>query len=107
MLLDHAEDNLFEIERELIEDRHALNTVSVLADCKEEERMREVFAEHQPTVVFHAAAYKHVGLMESNPIEAVRNNSLATRVMMPRRRRRAACARSCSSRPTRRSRPRR
>ena len=81
VLLDHAEDNLFEIERELIEDRHALNTVSVLADCKEEERIREVFAEHQPTVVFHAAAYKHVGLMESNPIEAVRNNALATRVM--------------------------
>jgi FlaA1/EpsC-like NDP-sugar epimerase len=81
VLLDHAEDNLFEIERELVEDRHALNTVSVLADCKEEARMREVFAEHQPTVVFHAAAYKHVGLMESNPIEAVRNNSLATRVM--------------------------
>src|SRR3954451_14904512 len=81
ILLDHAEDNLFEIQRELIEDRHALNTVSVLADCKEEERMREVFAEHRPTVVFHAAAYKHVGLMESNPIEAVRNNSLATRVM--------------------------
>src|SRR3954462_178145 len=80
LLLDHAEDNLFEIERELIEDRHALNTVSVLADCKEEERMREVFADHRPAVVFHAAAYKHVGLMESNPIEAVRNNSLATRV---------------------------
>ncbi len=43
--------------------------------------MREVFAEHRPTVVFHAAAYKHVGLMESNPVEAVRNNALATRVM--------------------------
>ena len=81
VLIDHAEDNLFEIERELTEDRHALNTVSVLADCKEEERMREVFAEHRPTVVFHAAAYKHVGLMESNPVEAVRNNALATRVM--------------------------
>ena len=81
VLIDHAEDNLFEIERELVEDRHALNTVAVLADCKEEERMREVFAEHRPTVVFHAAAYKHVGLMESNPVEAVRNNSLATRVM--------------------------
>ena len=67
VLLDHAEDNLFEIERELIEDRHALNTVSVLADCKEEDRMREVFAEHRPTIVFHAAAYKHVGLMESQP----------------------------------------
>jgi FlaA1/EpsC-like NDP-sugar epimerase len=53
----------------------------VLADCKEEERMREVFTEHRPTVVFHAAAYKHVGLMESNPVEAVRNNALATRVV--------------------------
>jgi FlaA1/EpsC-like NDP-sugar epimerase len=81
VLIDHAEDNLFEIERELVEDRHALNIVAVLADCKEEERMREVFAEHRPTVVFHAAAYKHVGLMESNPVEAVRNNALATRVM--------------------------
>src|SRR5690349_21947163 len=81
VLLDHAEDNLFEITRELIEDRHALNTVAVLADCKEEERMREVFHEHRPTVVFHAAAYKHVGLMEENPVEAVRNNAIATRVM--------------------------
>jgi FlaA1/EpsC-like NDP-sugar epimerase len=81
VLLDHAEENLFEVERELVEDRHALNTVAVLADCKEEERMREVFREHRPTVVFHAAAYKHVGLMESNPVEAVRNNALATRVM--------------------------
>jgi FlaA1/EpsC-like NDP-sugar epimerase len=81
VLIDHAEDNLFEIERELVDDRHARNTVAVLADCKEEERMREVFAEHRPTVVFHAAAYKHVGLMESNPVEAVRNNALATRVM--------------------------
>jgi FlaA1/EpsC-like NDP-sugar epimerase len=81
VLIDHAEDNLFEIERELVEDRHALNTVAVLADCKEEERMREVFAEYRPTVVFHAAAYKHVGLMEANPVEAVRNNALATRVM--------------------------
>jgi FlaA1/EpsC-like NDP-sugar epimerase len=43
--------------------------------------MREVFREHRPAVVFHAAAYKHVGLMEDNPVEAVRNNSLATRVM--------------------------
>ncbi len=81
VLIDHAEDNLFEIERELVEDRHALNTCAVLADCKEEERMREVFAQYRPTVVFHAAAYKHVGLMEANPVEAVRNNALATRVM--------------------------
>ncbi len=81
VLLDHAEDNLFEIQRELVEDRHVLNTVAVLGDCKEEERMREVFAAHRPDVVFHAAAYKHVGLVEANPSEAVRNNALATRVM--------------------------
>jgi len=81
VLLDHAEDNLFEVRRELVEDRHVLNTVAVLADCKEGERMREVFAEHRPAIVFHAAAYKHVGMMEENPVEAVRNNALATRLM--------------------------
>ena len=83
VLLDHAEDNLFSIERELAEERHVAPSMlaAVLADCKEEERMREVFAEHRPTVVFHAAAYKHVGLMEANPVEAVRNNALATRVV--------------------------
>jgi FlaA1/EpsC-like NDP-sugar epimerase len=83
ILIDHAEDNLFAIQRELEEDRHVHRQMlaPVLADCKEGERMREVFAEHRPTVVFHAAAYKHVGLMEANPIEAVRNNALATRRM--------------------------
>ncbi|HEV3094895.1 MAG TPA: nucleoside-diphosphate sugar epimerase/dehydratase [Solirubrobacteraceae bacterium] len=83
VLLDHAEDNLFAIERELGEERHVHPSVlaAVLADCREEERMREVLAEHRPTVIFHAAAYKHVGLMESNPVEAVRNNAIATRVM--------------------------
>ena len=83
VLVDHAEDNLFRIQRELEDDRHVQPQVlaAVLADCKEEERMREVFTEHRPTVVFHAAAYKHVALMEANPVEAVRNNSLATRVV--------------------------
>ena len=60
VLVDHAEDNLFEIQRELSRTGTSRPRVSVLADCKEEERMREVFAEHRPTVVFHAAAYKHV-----------------------------------------------
>jgi FlaA1/EpsC-like NDP-sugar epimerase len=83
ILLDHAEDNLFSIQRELEDERHVSSSMlsAVLADCKEEERMREVFAEHRPTIVFHAAAYKHVGLMEANPVEAVRNNALATRVV--------------------------
>jgi FlaA1/EpsC-like NDP-sugar epimerase len=83
VLLDHAEDNLFAILRELEEERHVPPSMlaAVLADCKEEERMREVFAEHRPSVVFHAAAYKHVGLMEANPVEAVRNNAVGTRVV--------------------------
>ena len=83
ILLDHAEDNLFSIQRELEDERHvpASMLAAVLADCREEERMREVFAEHRPTVVFHAAAYKHVGLMERNPVEAVRNNAIGTRVV--------------------------
>jgi FlaA1/EpsC-like NDP-sugar epimerase len=81
ILLDHAEDNLFEILRELTEERHFNSAVPVLADCKEEERIREVFAEHKPAIVFHAAAYKHVTMMQLNPVEAVRNNSLATRLV--------------------------
>lgn len=83
ILLDHAEDNLFRIQRELEDERHVHPSAMavVLADCKEGERMREVFSEHRPTVVFHAAAYKHVGLMELNPVEAVRNNAIATRLM--------------------------
>src|SRR6185312_15193939 len=71
------------LARELRDERHVSASMlsAVLADCKEEERMREIFVEHRPTVVFHAAAYKHVGLMEANPIEAVRNNAIATRVV--------------------------
>ena len=81
VLVDHAEDNLFEIHRELEEERHVRTSVAVVADCKEEERMREVLAEYRPAVVFHAAAYKHVAMMESNPVEAIRNNALGTRLV--------------------------
>src|ERR1700733_6491699 len=81
VLLDHAEDNLFEIHRELEEERHVRTSIAVVADCKEEERMREVLAEYRPAVVFHAAAYKHVAMMEQNPVEAIRNNALGTRLV--------------------------
>src|ERR1700742_2172959 len=80
VMLDHAEDNLFQIDREMIEERHFTNAEAVLADCKEPHRMLEVMQRFKPDVVFHAAAYKHVPLMESNPLEAVRNNAIATRV---------------------------
>jgi FlaA1/EpsC-like NDP-sugar epimerase len=83
VLVDHAEDNIFAVQRELLEDRHVHPDllVPVLADVKEEERMREVFGEHRPQFVFHAAAYKHVGLLEQNPVEAIHNNAIGTRVV--------------------------
>jgi FlaA1/EpsC-like NDP-sugar epimerase len=80
VMLDHAEDNLFQIDREMVEERHFASCESVLADCKEPHRMLEVMQRFKPQVVFHAAAYKHVPLMEANPLEAVRNNAIATRV---------------------------
>ena len=80
VLLDHAEDNLFQIDRELVSEWHFSRVESVLADCKEADRMLEVMQRFKPEVVFHAAAYKHVPLMEANPLEAIRNNALATRV---------------------------
>ena len=80
VMLDHAEDNLFQIDREMIEERHFTRVESVLADCKEPDRMLEVMQRYKPEAVFHAAAYKHVPLMEANPLEAVRNNAIATRV---------------------------
>jgi FlaA1/EpsC-like NDP-sugar epimerase len=80
VMIDHAENNLFEVERELIDERHFTGCESILADCKEEERMNEVMRRFRPNVVFHAAAYKHVSLTEDNPLEAVRNNAIGTRV---------------------------
>ncbi len=80
VMLDHAEDNLFRIDREMLDEWHFTRVEAVLADCKEADRMLEVMQRFKPDVVFHAAAYKHVPLMEANPLEAVRNNAIATRV---------------------------
>jgi FlaA1/EpsC-like NDP-sugar epimerase len=80
ILLDHAEDNLFAIDREMLDEWHFSAVEAVLADCREGDRMLEVMQRFKPEIVFHAAAYKHVPLMETNPLEAVRNNAIATRV---------------------------
>jgi FlaA1/EpsC-like NDP-sugar epimerase len=80
VMLDHAEDNLFEIDREMTSRWHFTRVESVLADCKEGDRMLEVMQRFKPQVIFHAAAYKHVPLMEANPLEALRNNAIATQV---------------------------
>jgi FlaA1/EpsC-like NDP-sugar epimerase len=80
VLVENSEHALFGVQRELEEERHFARASAVLADCKDATRMPEVFQEHRPSVVFHAAAYKHVPLMEENPVEAVRNNAVATRI---------------------------
>jgi FlaA1/EpsC-like NDP-sugar epimerase len=81
VLVDNGEPGLFEIERELVDERGFRATAAVLADAGNERKMRQVFEKYRPAVVFHAAAYKHVPLMEANPLEAVRNNTLVTRTV--------------------------
>ena len=81
ILVDQGETALFEIERELVSERGFAPSVPVLADVGDRARMRRVFERYTPSVVFHAAAYKHVPLMEANPLESVRNNTLATKVI--------------------------
>jgi FlaA1/EpsC-like NDP-sugar epimerase len=81
VLVDHAEPMLFEIERELIDDRGFRAVAAVVGDVKSATKMSQVFEKYRPGVVFHAAAYKHVAMMEANPLEAVRNNTLGTRTV--------------------------
>ncbi|HVM17626.1 MAG TPA: nucleoside-diphosphate sugar epimerase/dehydratase [Gaiellaceae bacterium] len=81
LLVDQSEVALYEIERELVGERGFAASVPVLADVKDAAKLRQVFERYRPGVVFHAAAYKHVPLLEANPVEAVRNNVLATRVV--------------------------
>jgi FlaA1/EpsC-like NDP-sugar epimerase len=81
VLVENGEPGLFEIERELVDDREFHATAAVIADAGNATKMRQVFEKYRPAVVFHAAAYKHVPLMEANPLEAVRNNTLTTRTV--------------------------
>lgn len=89
IVLGHGENSVFEIYHELLRRMSARadgtpQTVvhPVIADVREPDRLDEVFAEHQPEVVFHAAAHKHVPLMERNLREAFTNNVLGTRNLL-------------------------
>jgi FlaA1/EpsC-like NDP-sugar epimerase len=81
VLVENGETALFEIERELLDERGFSAAIPVLADVCNRAKMRQVLERYRPTVVFHAAAYKHVSLMEANPLESVRNNALATKAI--------------------------
>jgi FlaA1/EpsC-like NDP-sugar epimerase len=82
VLVDNAETSLFDIERELVDERNFTAAVPKLVDVRNRKALRrEVFEKYKPTVVFHAAAYKHVPLMETHPLESVRNNVVGTRIV--------------------------
>ncbi len=81
VLVDNGESSLYEIERELVDEREFPAAIPVLADCGDRSKMRQVFERYRPRVVFHAAAYKHVPMLEANPLQAVVNNVFATRAI--------------------------
>jgi FlaA1/EpsC-like NDP-sugar epimerase len=79
VLLGHGENSIFEIFLELHADYPDLQLSPVIADVRDAERLAQVFGQHQPQVVFHTAAHKHVPLMEVNVVEAITNNVIGTR----------------------------
>jgi FlaA1/EpsC-like NDP-sugar epimerase len=81
ILLDQAESPLYELERELQDELNYSGFEIVVGDIRNEARMRNVFQHFKPEYVFHAAAYKHVPLMENNPSEALLTNVKGTRVL--------------------------
>ncbi len=78
ILLDHSEQNLYEIESALSAFSPVPTFLAVLGDIADRDLICSIFEEHRPSLVYHAAAFKHVPLMETNPIAAIRNNALAT-----------------------------
>jgi FlaA1/EpsC-like NDP-sugar epimerase len=79
VLLDHSENSIFETRRELLRAELRTKVVPVIADIRDYARIRQVVDAHRPYAVFHAAAHKHVPLMEENVGEAITNNVLGTR----------------------------
>lgn len=78
LILDNYENNAYEIENELNRRIPNLNKRTIIATVREKERIKEIFELYKPEVVFHAAAHKHVPLMEFSPNEAIKNNAKGT-----------------------------
>ncbi len=81
LLAERAENSLFEIHRELSKLHPHLEIVPLIADVSDGERMRHIFETYSPYAVFHAAAHKHVPMMEWNPGEAIKNNVFGTKAV--------------------------
>jgi FlaA1/EpsC-like NDP-sugar epimerase/lipopolysaccharide/colanic/teichoic acid biosynthesis glycosyltransferase len=82
ILLDHAENGLYYVHNELVAQYPALPIHALVADVRDAEAIEQGYAKFRPTVVFHAAAHKHVPLLEANPREAVLNNVVGTRNLL-------------------------
>ena len=80
ILVDNSESDLYDLEQEF-KNNGVLNFLPIIADIRDYKRLEQLFNEYKPKIVFHAAAYKHVPLMESNPYEAVNVNVIGTRNM--------------------------
>ena len=78
VMLDNYENGLYDVYTELTRKYPELDIIPVIANIREMDRMNEVFEQYRPNIVFHAAAHKHVPLMENNPEEAVKNNVFGT-----------------------------
>lgn len=78
LLLDQDETGIFNIQNELTEKFPNLKIQSLVADVADKEKINEIFKKFQPKIIFHAAAYKHVPLMEADPAEAAKNNIFGT-----------------------------
>jgi FlaA1/EpsC-like NDP-sugar epimerase len=81
LLLDLSEQNLYEIHTELTASRASSPHVPILGDISDQALLDEILDQHRPAIIFHAAAFKHVPLMESTPIAVVRNNILGTQTL--------------------------
>ncbi len=82
LLLGHGENSIFQIHQELCEDHALVQAVPLIGDVADKRRMEQIFRRYSPNVVFHAAAHKHVPMMETNATEAVKNNILGTRNLL-------------------------
>jgi FlaA1/EpsC-like NDP-sugar epimerase len=78
LILDIYENNAYDLQMELNYSFPELNKEVIIASIRDEKRMRDIFDKYKPEVVFHAAAHKHVPLMEDNPAEAIKNNVIGT-----------------------------
>jgi len=78
VLLDIYENNVYDLQQELLHNFKELNLEVIIASVRDKDRILEVFKNYKPEIVFHAAAHKHVPLMEHNPQEAIKNNVFGT-----------------------------